>query len=393
MSDVWATAQRGDAAKCEARIVAGSDKNWANPAVGLLTPMHVACQKGNLAVVTVLVAKEADVSAPDGRQCTPLMYAARNGHPEVVSLLLKSGAALNARNHRGWTALHFAVNNGGGRGGGPSSAKHLACVQALVEAGADMTIRNSDNKTALQYATGSHGAIAEYLRSVDHVSPSDELAAAGVSAFGPATVGSTKEGQMVMAAMQHDLATCEACIDGGVDKDCAIADAGHATAMHFACQSAALEIVQMLVAKGAGMNALDVNEITPIMYAAAVHPMVGNAGPVVAFLAKSGAALDLRNLDGEAALHIAVGAENLGAVAALAEAGADLSIRNNDGKTAEDLVSQQGSERTREMLKYLQSVKPFAAKLAAVQAQLAKKEAELAAANAALALLNNRAAS
>ena len=56
--------------------------------------------------------------------------------------------------------------------------------------------------------------------------------------------------------------------------------------------------------------------------------------------------LDARSaICGNTALHLAVGAENLGAVKSLIDAGASTSIENDNGKTPYQLVTEN-SERT-----------------------------------------------
>ena len=61
-----------------------------------------------------------------------------------------------------------------------------------------------------------------------------------------------------------------------------------ATAMHYAAKSNSPEILEMLLAKGAAINAQDENGFTPLMYAIMRH-----SNKAVRFLAESGADLSI----------------------------------------------------------------------------------------------------
>ena len=53
------------------------------------TPLHLACKKGSLECLELLLTRGADIYAADTRDWTPLHYAAYNGHPRAVNFLLK----------------------------------------------------------------------------------------------------------------------------------------------------------------------------------------------------------------------------------------------------------------------------------------------------------------
>ena len=56
------------------------------------SPFHVACRRGNVTIVELLIAKGADVNAKTGKSYTPLSLAEQEGHNQVVDLLRKHGA-------------------------------------------------------------------------------------------------------------------------------------------------------------------------------------------------------------------------------------------------------------------------------------------------------------
>ncbi|KAJ1382996.1 ankyrin repeat-containing domain protein, partial [Ochromonadaceae sp. CCMP2298] len=56
------------------------------------TAVHLACVKGHLDVLRLLLEKGADTDAKDVDGMTALHWASQQGHPEVLRLLLEKGA-------------------------------------------------------------------------------------------------------------------------------------------------------------------------------------------------------------------------------------------------------------------------------------------------------------
>lgn len=83
-----------------------------------LTPLHLACQRGNLdAVTTLLKCENIDVNIQDEYMDTPLHEACMNGHQEIVKKLLAHIScsdirAFNPQNSEFKTPFHFACHEG-----------------------------------------------------------------------------------------------------------------------------------------------------------------------------------------------------------------------------------------------------------------------------------------
>ena len=73
------------------------------------TPLHYACARGHLEVAQYLLANGAIVDALSPSNTTPLMMAVQSGNEALVKLLLDKGADLQVRNSQGFTAIDIAL--------------------------------------------------------------------------------------------------------------------------------------------------------------------------------------------------------------------------------------------------------------------------------------------
>lgn len=135
----WA-AHRDDLASADRLLAAGADVDAAND-YGV-TPMFLAATNGSAEMIERLLAAAADPHAalPTGE--TVLMTAARTGNPAAVRLLIEHGADVNARQvSKGQTPLMWAV-----------SERHLDVARLLIEHGADAGARTKGAFTPLLFA-------------------------------------------------------------------------------------------------------------------------------------------------------------------------------------------------------------------------------------------------
>ncbi|KAH7407056.1 ankyrin repeat-containing domain protein [Phaeosphaeria sp. MPI-PUGE-AT-0046c] len=126
------------------------------------TPLHLALQRGNIALVQYML------NDPRGRDAlhssdwagqTPLHFATESPRNQAIDLLLDAGAfEMHATDHKGRTALHHAASLG-----------NLAAVEKLLERGGmqDLDKRDSDGQTPLMAARRSaRREVEEYLESL-----------------------------------------------------------------------------------------------------------------------------------------------------------------------------------------------------------------------------------
>ncbi len=109
------------------------------------TALHLAA---NAQVAKALVAGGADIEAKDDGGRTPL-HAAALERPDVARALIAAGANLNARDANRWTPLHLAV-----------SGRNAQLIKPMLENGADLEARGMRGMTPLTIACLSGGANA-----------------------------------------------------------------------------------------------------------------------------------------------------------------------------------------------------------------------------------------
>ncbi|KAI3529490.1 hypothetical protein CSPX01_15462 [Colletotrichum filicis] len=76
------------------------------------TPLHIAAEKGFLALTRLLIEAGANVDALDVDDEGPISFACMNQHIGVVRLLCENKASVTHCNWEGWYPIHWAINNG-----------------------------------------------------------------------------------------------------------------------------------------------------------------------------------------------------------------------------------------------------------------------------------------
>jgi Ankyrin repeats (3 copies) len=171
------------------------------------TPLHLAAQQGHREVAEYLLSKGADVNAQDQALATPLEEAAAADHPDLVDFLLSKGADLHIQCVSGGPTRIAALLG------------HVDVVRILIEKGADPNGKDSSGETPL------HSAVRFEDPNV--------------------------------SAMVKLLLSKGANI---LSKD----DRNDRTPLHIAAEESPLETIQLLISKGADVNARTKTLETPL---------------------------------------------------------------------------------------------------------------------------------
>jgi Raf kinase inhibitor-like YbhB/YbcL family protein len=250
---------------------------------------------GEVGVARALVAGGADVNAKDAEGVTPLMRAASAGRGDMVRLLLTSGADPNAKASGAVTALMMASLGG-----------YMDAVAPLIAARSDVVAKDSQGRTALMAAASSgDAAIVEALLKAgadvkaEDASSSTALTYAAAEGHAAAVEALQRHGataghsEMILAAGRCNTAIVRALLSAGLNIDSA--DSG-TTPLIVAAAGNCVETVDLLVARGADLNARNADGWTPLMKATAA----GHAEVVEKLLAK-GADMDVADSLGRTA--------------------------------------------------------------------------------------------
>jgi tetratricopeptide (TPR) repeat protein len=152
-SSLYDAAVKGDIETAKRLIAAGAEISASGDSFGN-TPLDVAANRDNAALVELLIGHGADVrGGPDPQ--TALHNAAFYGCPAAARVLLRHGADPKARGERGHTPLHLAARKG-----------HTDIAKLLLEHRSDINARDTEGKTPLTYALdASQTAMADFLRA------------------------------------------------------------------------------------------------------------------------------------------------------------------------------------------------------------------------------------
>ena len=244
--------------------------------IGGRTALLFAAREGSLDCVRELVAAGAGVKEASVDGSSPLLVAVQNGFYDVARFLLEHGAEPNQANDKNWTPLYLAVKNrnqeitavpGPNRDGAlefittllDHHANPNLRIQAdtevhqgmsalwLKEAGATPLLRAalSGDLTVVRLLL-NHGADPR-IPTFDHTTPL--MVAAGVG---------WADGMMREYSEDETLEVVKLLLDRGADVNAAN-DHG-ITPLHGAAYKAANKVVQLLVDRGAKLDALDNGE-------------------------------------------------------------------------------------------------------------------------------------
>uniref|UniRef100_A0A8C7QX56 Ankyrin repeat and KH domain containing 1 n=1 Tax=Oncorhynchus mykiss TaxID=8022 RepID=A0A8C7QX56_ONCMY len=300
------------------------------------TALTLACAGGHEELVSVLIARGANIEHRDKKGFTPLILAATAGHVGVVELLLDKGGDIEAQSERTKdTPLSLACSGG-----------RQEVVELLLLRGANKEHRNVSDYTPLSLAaSGGYVNIIKILLNAGSEINSRTGSKLGIS-------------PLMLAAMNGHVPAVKLLLDMGSDINAQI-ETNRNTALTLACFQGRAEVVSLLLDRKANVEHRAKTGLTPLMEAASGgYAEVGrvlldkgadvNAPPVPSsrdtaltiaadkghykfceLLINRGAHIDVRNKKGNTPLWLAANGGHFDVVQLLVQAGADVDAADN----------------------------------------------------------------
>ncbi|CAG0903091.1 unnamed protein product, partial [Cyprideis torosa] len=347
-----------------------------------LTPLHIAATPET---AELLLKYKAEVDVKDSDGCTPLLHATQNGRHSVVDALIANGAEPNIANHYGTSPLHraklaetaelliakgakvdaknednetplFSATMGNrpsvvevliAHGADPNinnefkstplhQARSAGAAELLIQKGAEVNTKNTFGETPLFFATwGNRHSVVEVLLAhgadpniANHygTSPLHQARSAGTAELliaKRAEVNAQDERgktPLFVATDWNRHSVVEVLLANGADPN--IASEVERSPLH---QAESAETAELLIQKGAEVNAKDRRGKTPLFVA-----IENNRHSVVEVLLANGADPNIASEDERSPLHQAESAET---AELLIQKGAEVNAQDERGKT------------------------------------------------------------
>ena len=296
----------------QAMISHGSDVNSTN--TNNVTPLMMACQKGNIDVISVLLTAGSNPNLANDDGDTWLHCCVEVGcSKEVLEAIINHGVDVNAANNINVTALMIACQKA-----------DIDAIGVLLNAGSNPNIGKDNGDTCLHYAVEG-GCGKEVLKAlITH----------------GANINATRKNKvttLMIVCKNQNVEAADLLLNAGANP--AIADADGNTCLHYAVsEDCSKEILETITNHGADVNATNNKNHTALMMACGKRN-------VDAFnvLLNAGADTSVVSLYGNTWLHLAVlGSCNKGILQGIVNYGVDVNAVNNEGSTALMLACETG---------------------------------------------------
>ena len=268
-SEIADAAMQGDRPAVRALLAKKADVNA--PQVDGTTALHWAVRADDLEMTETLLKAGANATAANQSSATPMLLAAMNGNAAILERLVQAGADPNAPvSETGDTALMLAARTG-----------KVDAVKALLDHGAKVNAKETwGGTTAVMWAVAElHPEITRLLveRGADVNAKSNFVPSAsgrgfeGTSAVAPKGNQTTEEfasgwmTPLMFAARENDLESARILVKAGADVNAVGADGKDALGLAFFDGS--YDVASLLIDAHANVNHADAQRFTPLFWA------------------------------------------------------------------------------------------------------------------------------
>ncbi|MES1902796.1 MAG: Ankyrin repeat domain-containing protein 17, partial [Paramarteilia canceri] len=209
------------------------------------TALTIACTKGFIDIVSLLLKAGANIEHKNRRGYTSLMLAAENNHCQIIHLLLEYEADVQNETEKTHdTALGISC-----------AAGSLDSALILLENGANINHQNHNDYTPLCFASSSGNLnIVKKLIDADAIiDGSRDSCKSGIT-------------PLMLATMQNNIGIVKYLLEKGANVDAKI-EANKATPITFASAQSFIDILNILIEYGANIEHRSKSGLTPLMEA------------------------------------------------------------------------------------------------------------------------------
>ncbi|PSN57960.1 hypothetical protein C0J52_00202 [Blattella germanica] len=237
------TAMYGHVGIMDILFKAGADLSAVVQGRGWNQPIHIAASLNHVEMLSYLVRKGISVETTDGFGFTPLLLAVLGSSLDAIRFLVQTGANIDrpVPEWNGFTSLHFTAGN--------TKVNLVKAVTVLIELEANWLVKDEFQRTPVDVAV-----IAENISFLDEISKHVNLEA------------HLRESDTVRLATRNN--SCKALkwlLARGVSMD-QFGDDGNLP-IHLACKEGFTEIVEAFIDHRTNVNARNSNGETPLHYA------------------------------------------------------------------------------------------------------------------------------